>query len=74
MPKFRIVVEITSVNLLSKEFEAPDMDDAKRQAEAEAWEGPNASGWEDFDSTTSAEIREDQCKEITDNENPQATS
>lgn len=74
MPKFKIVVEVTSSNLLSKEFEAKDMTDAKRQAEAEPWEGEQASGWEDFDSNASAEIREDQCEEITDQENPPVAS
>ncbi len=57
MPMFRIVVEDTTTILLVKAIDAPTLEDAKAQAEAESWDREN--GWEHFDGYSNAEVRED---------------
>lgn len=66
MPKFQIVVEVGETRILSKEFEADTLDDAMDMADEESWEGSSASGWDQIDGNTLAEIREELCKKITD--------
>jgi hypothetical protein len=64
MPKFKIVVEVGSTRLLSKEFEADKMEHAQSLAMNEDCEGEGAEGWEEIGSNSVDEIREDQCEEI----------
>jgi len=66
MPKFQIVVEVGETRLLAKTYEAKSLDEAMDLAEEDAWDGPKATDWEQIDGNTIAEIREDQCKKITD--------
>ena len=61
MPRFRIVYESTRTVLLSKDFDAPTLEAAIELAEKEPCEGPEAGGWEEYNSYTCLEIREDQC-------------
>lgn len=64
MKKFRIVVEVSQAVMFSQEFEAESMEDAQRLAEETEWD--ENSGWTEIDVNTSAEIRDDQCEEVTD--------
>jgi hypothetical protein len=60
MPTFRIVVEETTTTLRAKEIEAPTLEEATATAEADTWSREH--GWEEYDSYTNAEVRQDQCR------------
>jgi len=65
MPKFRIVVEVKETKILSKEFEAESLAQARSLAEQEGWiESEN--GWENDDSHFDSSIQDSLCSEVTD--------
>jgi len=63
MPKFRVVIEDTQITLRSKVFDAATASEAESLAKLEDWSG---SDWQDFDSSTSCGIREDQTRRVDD--------
>lgn len=66
MPRFQIAVEVSRSRLLAKTFEAATIEEAKRLAEHEAWEGDDAEDWNEIDSGVNAAVREDQCRMLMD--------
>ena len=61
MPNFKIVIETGSTSIRAKNFKAEDMDEAHHLAAQENWDNPS---WEEIDTNTSAEIRDDLCETI----------
>lgn len=63
MKKFEIVIEDMRSELRSKVFEAEGWDEAVAIAEADdTWTAKD--GWEDYDTNTNCEIREDLSREL----------
>jgi hypothetical protein len=63
MPKFKIVVEVGSISVLSKVFDADSEEEAIALAEAESWE---ADGWEEIDTSGFSSVREELCEKMMD--------
>lgn len=60
MPQYRIVAEETVTTLSAKVFDAPTLDDAIAQAEADDWRT-----WDDFaEGMTQSELRTDLCVRV----------
>ena len=63
MPKFKIVIEDSRNSICAKTFEAESLEAAKRLAEAEDYRDDS---WEEIDSSSNCEIRDELCEEVTD--------
>jgi len=63
MPRFKIVIEDARIELRAKVFEAATLEEAREMAEGEAWDSEE---WEDYDSSTNCEIRDDLSDEVVD--------
>jgi hypothetical protein len=59
MPRYRIVISESRISTRAKVFTAKSLDEAIRSAEADDWRPDN--GWEEIDTDTASEVRDELC-------------